>query len=150
MNLWHGPGHWIHDNAKNAGRRWGYPLKPFGSACPHYRFSWWRHSYTFTTHPVAADANLAPLSSIESNRVAAEAVPGAMIYHLGHAMPSEMMAAKHLFYERRDGADDGRVARRKAWADWHGQCGDIGDGIVKPVRRKLPHLVLKAFESIGG
>ncbi len=150
VNLWKGPAHWIADHSANAGRRWGYALAPFGSVCPHYRFSWWRHSYTFTTHPVASDASLSPLASIESNREAAEAVPEAMIYHLGHSLPADMMAAKHLFYERRDGADAGRVSRRKAWADWSGKCGEIGDGIVKAVRRKLPHLVLKAFQSMEG
>ena len=148
VNLWHGPRHWICDHAKNAGRRWGYPLPPRGSVCPHYRFSWWRHSYTFTTHPVAADANLRPLCSIESNRETAQAVPEAVIYHLGHALPVEMMKAKHLFYERRDGAGDGRTARHQAWHDWDGKCGKMADGIVKPVDWQLPDIVLKACERV--
>jgi len=150
VNLWHGPEHWISDHAPNAGRRWGYPLTPHGSVCPHYRYSWWRHSYTFTTHPVASDANLAPLCSIESNKAAANAVPETMIYHLGHALPLDMMKAKHLFYERRDGAGAGRTARRRAWAEWDGKTGKMVDGVVRDVTWDLPHLVLKAFDSIKG
>ena len=149
VNLWHGGGHWIHDHSKNLGRRWGFKLDPQGSVCPHYRYSWWRTSYYFLKHPYPVDMNGVALCSIESNQQAAEAEPGCMVYHLGHSLPPGEMTAKHAFYERRDGADPGRVARRRAWHDWDGTAGLTEDGIISEVDWELPDIVKRALGRLG-
>ena len=148
VTLWHGPGHWIFDHSANQGRRWGFRLEPYGSVCPHYRWSWWRPSFYMLKHHTPVDSERRVLVSVASNCDAAGRKPGTMIYHLGHAMPPELMRAKHAYYETRDGADPGRIARRKAWASWKGAVGPMQDGIVKEVTWELPAQVRRAFSLI--
>ena len=150
VNLWHGPGHWIYDVPESEGRRWGRKIEPFGSGCPHYRHSWWRPSYWWVQHHTPVDHAQNVLINRGANEDAARALTRACIYHLGHALPAELMAAKHSFYERRDGADPGRVERRKVWAEWDGKVGRMPDGIIEPVTWELPEIVQKAFALIGG
>ena len=76
-------------------------------------------------------------------------VPGCAIYHLGHALPPQVMAAKHDFYLSRDGADDGRRRRKSAWHEWDGTLGDCGDGIIEAVNWQVPEIVLRAYERIS-
>jgi hypothetical protein len=75
-----------------------------------------------------------------------EKVPEAMIYHLGHALPKDVMQAKHNYYLNRDGNDAGRIKRMESWHNWNGKAGDCGDGIVSPVTWELPPIVRKALE----
>lgn len=141
VNLWHDADHWVYDSAKLAGRRWGRKLKPYGSVCPHYRWSWWRSSYKFSKHCVVTDFADRTLHAPE--KIAAEDEPSCVIYHLGHMLPRETMKAKHEFYRKRDGDDPGRRQRQKVWHAWNGQLGDVGDGIVAKVDWELPALVKK-------
>ncbi len=146
VNLWHGPEHWVHDYPGET-HRWGKPVSGGGSVCPHYRWSWLRRSYRFRSHPTMVDANDQPLHIIGPE--AAEKVPECVIYHLGHALPKAVMEAKHDFYLSRDGVDERRVKRKKAWHDWNGQPGDCGDGIVEPVDWSVPDIVKRAYERIA-
>lgn len=146
VNLWHGTEHWVHDYPGET-HRWGKPLSGGGSVCPHYRWSWLRRSYRFRSHSEMVDANDQPLRIIGSE--AAEKVPGCFIYHLGQALPKAVMEAKHDFYLSRDGVDEGRVMRKKAWHDWNGKTGDCGDGIVEPVDWDVPDIVKRAYERIA-
>ena len=147
LNLWHGTEHWIYDTAKLAGTRWGRKLDPYGSTCPHYRWSWWRPSYYFKRHPLPRDAADNPLHIRDG--LAATQVPECVIYHLGHALPKEIMARKHQFYLDRDGANEGRKNRRRVWEKWNGKTGDIGDGIVQKVNWKLPEIVTRAMKGVN-
>jgi glycosyltransferase involved in cell wall biosynthesis len=149
INLWHGPEHWIYDNAKMAGLRWGKKLKPYGSVCPHYRWSWWRASYKWRRHPCVIDAN-EKLLHHPNNAIVPEAVPSCVIYHLGHALPKRIMKAKHEFYRKRDGDNEGRRLREKVWHDWNGKPGNTKDGIVEAVNWKVPQIVLDAVKELGG
>jgi len=146
VNLWHGPGHWVHDAKIGTSPRWGGPLKPFGSPCPHYRWSQWRRSYGWKKHhsPVDQDGN----NLTARNEGPAVSVPACTIYHLGHALPTAVMKAKHRFYLERDGNDAQRQRRQTAWHNWDGNLGDCGDGVVSPVAWELPPLVRKAFERM--
>ncbi len=148
VTFWHGPEHWIYDHESLGGRRWGKRLDPYGSSCPHYRWSWWRPSYYFVQHHTPVDASGNLLVNRGVNEDAGRLCPGAVIYHLGHALPDELMQAKHGFYERRDGADKGRVLRRKVWDTWKGEVGETEDGIIERVTWKLPAQVKKALSLI--
>lgn len=146
LNLWHGGNFWIHDY-QGVHPRWGAPLDPVGSICPHYRWSQWRRSYRFRTHPMPEDKSGHALHNPRTTR--AEQVPQAVIYHLGHALPASVMKAKHQYYLDRDGADKGRVKRMTSWHDWNGQTGDCGDGVVAPVTWELPEIVKKALKRMA-
>lgn len=150
VNLWHGGKHWIYDkeNVKGTapvGRRWGHRLNPFGSTCPHYRWSWWRPSFYWRTHPIPANRDGHFIHNRDNTF--AERCPEAVIYHLGHALPEAIMRAKHEFYLKRDGDDKGRRQRMAAWHNWSGEAGDCGDGMVSEVDWKLPSIVKKALAS---
>lgn len=142
VNLWHGADHWIYDSPRLAGKRWGRKLEPYGSICPHYRWSWWRASYTWRRHPVLADCNGNALH--KPNEIAKEKDPTCVIYHLGHALPPRIMDAKHKFYLRRDGSDAGRVARRDVWHKWAGETGETDDGVVQKVNWEIPEIIRRA------
>jgi len=145
VNLWHDLEHWICDTPKlGSGQRWGYPVDGRGSVCPHYRFSWWRHSYRFRSHPVPVDHAGNPLTDLQTNKEVAEAVPGCEIYHLGHALPEDLMARKHQFYQERDGAP---AKRHEAWHKWKGKLGLCPDGKVQEVTWELPNIVKAALPS---
>jgi len=149
VTLWHDLDHWIVDTPElNSGRRWGYPLEPFGSVCPHYRWSVWRGSYRFLRHPTPVDASGNRLYDLDTSREAAEQVPECVIYHLGHALPRDLMEQKHTFYERRDGSPR---HRREAWHRWQpGQVGECADGLVKKVTWPIPEQVRCAFQRMIG
>jgi glycosyltransferase involved in cell wall biosynthesis len=149
VNFWHSGRHWVSDSNELGGRRWGRRLDPFGSACPHYRWSWWRSSYEWRKHPLPF-AGEHPLTNIQKHVVAAKEEPGCVIYHLGHCLPDGLMRKKHDFYLERDGRDVGRVNRMKMWHQWKGQTGDCGDGIVEKVDWELPDLVKGALNELGG
>lgn len=146
VNFWHGTKHWIHSYPDREKERWGQPLDPFGSICPHYRISWWRRSYKFRTHPLPVDMHDTPLHNPRATQ--AEFVPEAVIYHFGHALPRHIMDAKHRYYGDRDGWDEGRKRRMKAWHDWQNAMGDCGDGIIKPVDWDLPDIVKRAEKGL--
>lgn len=146
VTFWHDREHWIHDTgSRNSGRRWGYPLEPFGSVCPHYRWSRWRPSFTFARHHTAADAQGNALTDLDAHRAAAGSVPETVIYHLGHALPPELIAKKHEFYQERDGAP---AARHAVWDNWNGEPGLTGDGKVRKVDWELPNIVTEAFDGL--
>jgi len=147
VNFWHNENYWIYDSAKLCGRRWGKKVKPHGSVCPHYRWSWWRNSYKFIKHPVLADAEDRPLHL--PDKIIVEGVPSCIIYHLGHALPKHTMKAKHDFYLKRDGADAGRIKRKDVWHNWNGKTGDFGDGIIEKVNWELPAIIQKAFRNLN-
>lgn len=144
VTLWHDCEHWIYDGQRNAGQRWGYPLDGGGSVCPHWRCSWWRQSYTFDTHPVPIDHSGAALTDLDQNMKTAEAVPECRIWHLGHALPPEIMREKHKFYRQRDGAP-GR--RERAWHNWNGGTGGFADGVIAGIKQDVPDVVVKAWKQ---
>jgi hypothetical protein len=145
VNFWHGPDQYVVDYPGNT-HRWGKPLEGGGSVCPHYRCSHLRSSYAFRTHPVLVDKHDHPLHQVVSD--SAEKVPGCRIYHLGHSLPKDVMAAKHDYYLKRDGSGPAREKRKRAWHQWNGQLGDCGDGIIKAVDWPLPDLVERAFDRL--
>lgn len=147
INFWHDSKHWVHDTAKLSGQRWGKRLDPHGSTCPHYRCSFWRNSYKFRRHPMPYDISGQALRFGDKN--IPEICPETMIYHLGHALPKEIMRAKHEFYLLRDGRDTGRINRMTAWKKWADSLGDCGDGIVEEVSWKLPTIVKTAFKNMA-
>lgn len=147
INFWHGLGHYVHDGGKT--QRWGAPIGDSGnggSVCPHYRWSWWRRSYSFRSHPVAVDCQDNPLHVTGED--AARKVPTCAIYHLGHALPRAIMAAKHEYYLERDGRDEGRERRREVWHNWHGQTGNCGDGVIEAWPFQVPELVTRAWAGM--
>ena len=146
VNFWHDAAHWVHDYPAKS-HRWGAEIPGGGSVCPHYRWSWLRRSYSFKTHPSLNDADGNALHIFAKG--AAEKVPECKIYHLGHALPKQVMDAKHNFYLSRDGNDEGRKKRKTAWHEWDGQTGDCGDGIIKPVDWDIPEIVKRAYERVG-
>lgn len=148
VNLWHDAGHWVYDSETLAGLRWGKRLKPYGSVCPHYRWSWWRNSYVWHQHPVLVDIEGHPLH-LPNNGTIMAATPESMIYHLGHALPTATMRAKHAFYRNRDGDNPGRRARERVWHEWAGKVGDCGDGIIAKVDWELPGIVQRGMEAIA-
>jgi len=152
VNFWHSPEHWVHDKSKDEGAtRWGQQLFPYGSVCPMYRWSWWRPTYRFRSHPIAVDANNEALHRVVNE--AAIRVPQTVIYHLGHALPRSVMEAKHQFYKDRDGGSqyaDLRLERRRCcWHDWNGEEGDCGDGIVHRVDWEIPSIVRRALNTVA-
>jgi hypothetical protein len=149
VNLWHGGEYWIYDSDHGTapkGRRWGEKLKPYGSLCPHYRWSYWRPSFYFRTHPVASDRAGNRLHSPKG--IYHEKIMTACIYHLGHALPRDTMTAKHEFYRNRDGDDDGRRTRQAAWHNWTGAEGESGDGYVARIDWDLPDIVRRGLDEI--
>jgi len=164
LNFWHDEEHWIHDDPVNrsatsaAGQRWGFAVEPYGSYCPHYRWSWWRRSYYWHHHSMPAsmsgellftkNSTEPPKDYTSESEMCAQMVPKCCIYHLGHALPMEVMEAKHQFYLNRDGKDDGRRQRMASWHNWKDKVGECGDGIVERVTWKLPGIVQRAFESM--
>jgi len=146
LNFWHDARHWVHDASQSVSRRWGVPIDERGSVCPHYRCSFLRRSYYFRSHPMLADMNNDQMHIVDAG--AARRVPSAMIYHFGHMLPREVMAAKHQFYIDRDGNDSGRRQRRTAWHEWRGELGDQGDGLISAVTWPLPEIVQRAATSV--
>jgi len=142
VNLWHDQKHWIYDPG-NTGRRtrWGRLIKPFGSNCPHYRYSFWKSSYWFRHHTEIIDANETNLNN--HTIVPTKKIPQCMIYHLGHALPKKLMKVKHQFYINRDKGTHDKCA--DCWHTWKGQLGKIFDGVVDNVHWKLPQIVERAF-----
>jgi glycosyltransferase involved in cell wall biosynthesis len=147
INFWHDEKHWIYDTEQMGGARWGRKLHPFGSSCPHYRWSWWRPSNVYATHTKPTDAK--GVKIFDSNPKAAASVPECAIYHFGHMLPKNVMAAKHRFYLGRDGDNAKNRARRDCWMNWNGKLGDCGDGIVAVVDWELPELVKKAAHRLS-
>jgi len=146
LNFWHDEKHWIYDTHVLAGTRWGKKLDPYGSICPHYRWSWWRPSYYFKKHPLPRDIQDNSLHLRDGT--ATKKIPQCVIYHLGHALPKKIMQIKHDFYLSRDGRDSGRIKRMDVWHKWKGKIGDVGDGIVQKVNWNLPDIVLRSFKSL--
>ncbi len=144
VTFWHDIEHWIHDEPPYD-RRFGESLGQ-GSVCPHYRFSWWRPSFRWRSHPVTESYDEIPLFSLDGNKEASELVPECRIYHLGHALPKDYMNRKHSFYERRDGAPG---HRRRAWHEWSGETGKCEDGIVERVDWQIPEIVKRAYNAVA-
>ena len=140
VHLWHGPGHWIHD-APNAQRtRWGKRIGDYGTVCPVYRWSLWRPSYNFQKNHVApTDVNGRLVYPGDGK--AAERVPEAAIYHLGHALPPWLASEKFAFYRDRDGQP---ITHEVMWMRWNGALGQCGDGVVEEVHWGLPDIVARA------
>ena len=153
INLWHGGKFWICDSQKGGtapyGRRWGIPLEPYGSTCPHYRWSWWRQSYKYTRHTAVKAANGSNIFNLKLTQDAALKVPDCAIYHLGHSLSREVMEAKHQFYLERDGKDEGRRRRRKCWQNFKGKAGQSADGMIRKVNWKLPPIVQRALANLN-
>ena len=93
------------------------------------------------------DKNQYPLHKREG--VAVDDTPGVCIYHLGHALPREVMKAKHKFYLDRDGVDAGRLRRRDVWHNWNGELGNCGDGVIERVDWRLPDIVGRALLRVA-
>ncbi len=162
-NLWHGGQYWVYDvegkGTSGPGSRWGYRVRKGqpGSYAPHYRWSWHRPSFVWRHHSIPASSTgdelytrnslRPPARPTSESEVCAQEVPECMIYHLGHALPKEIMAAKHSFYRKRDGDDVGRQLREKSWHEWDGKPGDCADGMVKKVSWELPDIVQRAVVS---
>ncbi len=148
VNFWHDGRYWVHDSPELRGQRWGVSLEPYGSVCPHYRWSWWRPSYLYWKHHTPTDAAKQRLNpGLDAHKQTAERVPGCAIYHFGHVLSKESMAIKHEFYLKRDGRDPGRIGRKAAWHEWDGKLGNCGDGIICKVNWKLPDIVRRAMAS---
>lgn len=147
VNLWHDAEHWIYDSGDQAGKRWGYSIEPFGSVCPHYRWSWWRRSFSLLKHAHPVDNCQRPLHSLAANLDTARACPDTVIYHLGHMLPKATMAAKHQFYVDRDG--NATKERRDAWRNWKPVLGKFADGIVAAVDWTLPDVVARACARLA-
>jgi len=145
VTMWHDAEHYVVAHPSWKGARWGDEIKPYGSICNHYRWSWLRRSYQWAFHCRIETAVKQPIRN--RGDVAALAVPDCLIYHLGHVLPAAVMRAKHAFYKTRDGDDAGRRKREKAWHNWNGQLGDCGDGIVKLISWSLPDVVRRGVAS---
>ncbi|MBW1779295.1 MAG: glycosyltransferase [Deltaproteobacteria bacterium] len=140
VNLWHGGKYWVHDGPGES-LHWGYPLEGGASLCPHYRWSYWRNSFMWLRHCIPGSATGRPVMEVTPD--AALAVPGTTIYHLGHALPSDVLDAKYKFYAERDRANP---SREKAWKEWNGKAGQTEDGVVEMVDWKLPKIVKEALK----
>jgi len=153
VNFWHSKKHWIYDTPGGQGRRWGHRLNPYGSPCPHYRWSWWRNSFYFKKHHTVTDQQGNGVHRFTQNVPAAvkaiQDKPLCVIYHLGHMLSKATMQAKHDFYLKRDGVDKGRKARKKIWHNWKGKTGNIGDGIVEEVKWDLPAIVSRGCKALA-
>lgn len=97
---------------------------------------------------VFIDRNGNSLCNKAQTEHAVKKCPDCRIYHLGHVLDPDYMTAKHDFYIKRDGDDQGRRDRRAAWHNWKGELGYCGDGVIKKVEWELPELVKKAFERV--
>jgi len=160
VNFWHDFKHWVYgpDAATSLitghALRWGESLPPFGSACHHHLFSWWRPSYTWKTHTQPRDSEGRSLFSSKANLAAATKTPETVCYHFGHALPDDIMRQKHRFYLDRDGGkaavDVALAARESMWHNWTGKTGPHGDGIIAPVDWELPDEVLAAHRELFG
>jgi len=148
VNFWHGKDHWIHDEPLSKGTRWGVECYPFGSLCPHYRWSYWRRTYYFMKHPTPVDHDRRNLFH-NTKDISQKFLPATWIAHLGHSLPKEVMHAKHTFYKQRDGDDVARNNREAVWHNWNGKTGECGDGIVKAVTFDLPDIVRRGFETLS-
>ncbi len=146
--FWHDLAHWVHDSVKMAGTRWGKRLDPYGSVCPHYRWSFWRGSFYWMRHPTVVDALGRTINKPGGIREEGKDV-SAVIYHLGHCFPDALMQAKHDFYLRRDGQEEGRKNRQKVWTNWKGKLGDCGDGMICEVDWEIPEIVKSAYDNMN-
>jgi hypothetical protein len=145
ISYWHSLKHWIFDSPETP-RRWGRRLEPYGSVCPHYRWSWWRASYFWYKHCTLADSKKHFLHVPDEEM--AKKTPGCIIHHLGHCLPRETMKAKHDFYLLRDGDCPIRRIRKEVWHSWKGRVGDIRDGIVEESHWDVPEIVQRAFKRL--
>ncbi len=146
VTFWHDEHHWIHGGSYN---RWGTLPEPDadGAISPLSRLFPWQPTHRWSgLHVMPRTAQGAEVwpTAWNARGAAAYLEAGCTLYHLGHALPPEKMAEKVRFYEQFDGKRG-----QTRWADWDGQCGDTGDGIVRPVHWELPPLVRRAFEKIG-
>ena len=119
VHLWHDLDHWIHDAPDKRGIRWGKALRPFGSVCPVYRWSWWRSSYSFQedhSAPIDIGRNLLRIPDGK----AAKRVPEAVIYHVEHVLTKWQRS---------------------------GEIGECDDGIVEKVNWELPEIVKRAYAT---
>lgn len=145
INLWHGPDHWIH------GQRFGRTLDDGapGSVCPHYRWSWWRPSYQLKHHAMPVDVEGHSAVTLHDHEHAAGLCPETAIYHLGHALPADLMNWKHAYYQARDRGDGPDLARA-AWENWTGATGPLDDGTtVEAISWPLPDVVLGALAAVA-
>lgn len=143
VHFWHDGEHEITNPPEWGFERWGKRLDGVGSVGTHYRFSWWRPSYRFAKHPKPVDVSGNSIYTIEANKEVCSKVPECVIWHLGQALPKEVMDRKHSFYETRDHAP---ATRRSAWAKWNGEEKTL-DGIVKKIDN-VPDIVKRAFEGM--
>jgi len=149
VHFWHDLDHCVVNPSGWGMSRWGEAISPFGTAAPHYRWSWWRPSYRWTSHCIAADRMARPICSEITNKGSALRVPGAVIWHLGHVLDRKLMKAKHQFYLDRDGNDPKRRKRMEIWHNWNGKLGDCGDGVIKQVNFEVPEIVRRAYNKIN-
>jgi glycosyltransferase involved in cell wall biosynthesis len=150
VHFWHDADHYVTDRAGD--QRWGrYDEGTVGAMHPHYRWSQWRRSYHFAGSKGVRGQDIKE-QSLNTRKLTEEAdavCPECVIYHLGHTLSKERMKEKHDFYLRRDGRNEGRTARKKAWHDWNGTTGEQADGVIRKVDWKIPSLVKKAFKKLG-
>lgn len=148
VGFWHDDKHWAYGQPGDT--RWGekLPKYPIGSIFTHYRASNWRYSYRFKSHPTPV-----PPENVQNPSITllkrAKPCYDTCVWHLGHCLPKEIMLAKFEFYNRRDGRDQKRLDRMKAWLDWNGQLGDYYDCIVEEVKVPLPGVVRRAFDGMN-
>ena len=147
VTFWHDEHHWIHGGSYN---RWGTLPEPDadGAISPLSRLFPWEPTHTWCgLHVMPWTAHGREVWPTLWNGYKGSAAnyleASCTLYHLGHALPPEKMAEKARFYEQFDGKRG-----RTRWAEWDGQCGDTGDGIVRPVHWELPPLVRRAFSKI--
>lgn len=148
VHFWHNIDYYVVDTPGM--ERWGHPHPLGGGAHNHLRWAYWRYSYEWCSvrGTVAWDKARSRLCSAHHTKLAVEKVPETCIYHLGHVLPPDLMTAKHQYYLQRDGTDDGRIKRMKAWHGWDGKTGDCGDGVVMRVNWPLPELVKQAYAKV--
>lgn len=147
VNLWHSEKHWIHDENENV-FHWG-PKFGNSSACVHYRYSWFRHSYTWPHHSVPVDASgVRMLDQIKNIQIARENVTSTVIYHLGSCLDRTTMKEKLDFYYARDGINPVTRRRHDCWMNWDGKAGHVSDGHISEVTWKIPDIVRRAMECL--
>ena len=148
VHFWHDEKHYVVDRPQD--KRWGKDTGK-GTIHPHVRWFIWRNSM-YMKHgkgTVYVDRNGNSVCNQTQTDHAVKKCPECRIYHLGHVLDPDYMTAKHDFYIKRDGDDEGRRTRRLAWHNWNGELGWCGDGVIKEVNWELPELVKKAFERIS-
>jgi len=141
VHFWHTLDWWIH------GARWGERVQPFGTDGPHYRWSWWRPSYGWINHSWPCDAAGRGVCDVDTNRAGAARVPETVIYHLGHAMPRDVMQAKWGLYAARDGR--GVNDARAEWEAFENRPGPCAGGAVERVTWTVPELVRRAADALS-